>query len=122
MDKLGSESKPATRPLTARGNRPFRLGNAHADRLLSIVVAIAAEVTVLHDRLDTLERVASAKPRFSLEDLEHFDVTDEIEAERERWRRAFLRRMFRILMDEIGEQSVDERNRAYRELVTSLAR
>ena len=86
-------------PLVSRSG-PFPLGNSHIDRVLSMTMVIASEVAVLYDRLDTLERVASEKTRFSLDDLRQFQVDDEIEEAREQWRKSFIRRMLRILLEE----------------------
>ena len=109
------------RPTVAKGNRPFPLGNSHIDRVLSITMAIASEVAVLYDRLDTLERVASEKTQFSLDDLRQFQIDDEIEEAREQWRQAFIRRMLRILLEEASDKSVQERNTSYQDLVRDLA-
>lgn len=88
---------PKERPRKPSGARPYDLGEPQAERVLSITMALASEVAVLHERLDTLARVASDKPRFSLADLEAYEPSPEVRAEREAWRRAYIKRLLRIM-------------------------
>jgi len=41
----------------AKGKRPFYFDNPESDKLLAIVMALAGEVSVLRECLDTLERL-----------------------------------------------------------------
>ena len=79
------------RPRVPKGARPFALGDRHLERVLSMLVAVAAEVSVVYDRYDTLARILAEKGMVKLEDLESFVPDDEVEAQREAWRQAFLR-------------------------------
>jgi hypothetical protein len=92
-------SKAAIPPLpkASKGGRPSFLPDSDNERLLTMVVALAGEISVLHDQLDTLARVASAHERFSLTDLETYTPDSAVTAERAAWRKAFLERLFRIL-------------------------
>lgn len=54
----------------AKGKRPFYFKNPDVDRLLSMLMALAGELAVTRDRLDTLERVAASKGLFSEDDIE----------------------------------------------------
>lgn len=108
------------RPRVPKGNRPWFLGEPQAERVLSMVLAVASEVGVLYDKLDTVARVAGEGKPFTLEDLEKFTVTADIEAAREAWRRGFLDRMFRILREEIENPNQTERTSKYESFVTTL--
>lgn len=108
------------RPRVPKGNRPWFLGEPQAERVLSMVLAVASEVGVLYDKLDTVTRVAGQGKPFTLDDLEKFPVTAEIEAAREAWRRGFLDRMFRILREEIENPNQSERTSKYESFVTTL--
>ncbi len=113
------EFKP--RPRAPRGVRPFALGDRHLERVLSMLVAVAAEVSVVHDRYDTLSRILAEKGMVKLEDLENFVPDDDVEAQREAWRQAFLGRMLRILQEDLQEDSLEEREENYRKLQEKLA-
>jgi hypothetical protein len=108
------------RPRVPKGNRPWFLGEPQAERVLSMVLAVASEVGVLYDKLDTVARVAGQGKPFTLDDVERFPVSAEIEAEREAWRRGFLDRMFRILREEVENPNQAERMSAYESFVTTL--
>lgn len=108
------------RPRVARGNRPWFLDHPDTERVLSIVLAVASEMSVLYERVDTLERVASEKGYFTLDDLESYTPPPEAEKARAEWREAFLDRMFRILLEETGALEAKARETAYKEFVQSL--
>ena len=72
------------------------------DRLLSMVLALAGEVSVLHDRLDTHERLAAEGDVPTPERVAAFDVSPELAAERERWRTRYLRRVMAQLSAEMA--------------------
>lgn len=81
----------------AKGKRPIYLQNAENDKLLAIVMALVGEVSVLHDRLDTIERLLQAKNLISLEEMENYEPSQEVAQEREKWRAEYLARVLRIL-------------------------
>lgn len=97
-----------SRPLTPKGHRPYPTGEPHVERVLSITMAVAAEVAVLHERLDTVVRLAGSRDRFSIDDIETFEVTPDIAAERETWRTTYLARILRILQEAIPEDGADD--------------
>jgi hypothetical protein len=93
----------SSRPVTPKGHRPYDLGDPHTERVLGIVMALATEVAVMHDQYDTLARVASSQPTFSLQDLEDYRPSLEVMAERDAWRKAYLGRLMRILYEAVPE-------------------
>jgi len=108
------------RPRVPKGNRPWFLGNPHIERVLSMTMAVATEVSVLHDRIDTLERVASDKKgMFTLDDIGNYTPSPEVHDARERWRKEYLDRIMRIMLEEIGKAG-DEREKTFQDFVKSL--
>ena len=81
----------------ARSPRPDRDGSAPADRLLAMVMALAGEVSVLRERLDTIERLAAAKGVFSAADIDAYEPDEAALDARDRWRAGFLDRVLRIV-------------------------
>ena len=91
----------------AKGKRPAYFDDPDNDKLLAIVMALAGEVSVLRERLDTIERVARMKALWQLEDVEAYVPDEAVAAERDTWRAEYLARLLRIVHHE-GE-SVDRR-------------
>ncbi len=89
----------------AKGKRPVYLDDPQSDKLLAIVMALAGEVSVLRDRLDTLERLAQAKGLVSIEEIEAYQPDDGVVQERERWRRDYIARVLRVVQEEIDALS-----------------
>lgn len=88
-----------TRPRRPTGNHPSALGEPHAERVLAITLALAGEIAVLHEKLDTIARVASEQERFTLADLEAYQPSPEAALERDAWRKAYIQRVLRVLHD-----------------------
>ena len=75
------------------------------DRLLSMVVALAGEVAVLHGRLDTHERLAAQGNLPTAAAVEAYAVSPELAAAREQWRSRYLRRVLAQLSGEMAPYS-----------------
>lgn len=91
----------------AKGKRPAYFDDPDNDKLLAIVMALAGEVSVLRERLDTVERVAQAKGLWLPQEVEGFVPDEAVAAERDAWRAEYLARLLRIVHHD-GE-SVDRR-------------
>ncbi|HEY9847097.1 MAG TPA: hypothetical protein V6D03_12995 [Candidatus Caenarcaniphilales bacterium] len=84
----------------ARGKRPVYFENPQIDQLLAIVMALAGEVSVLRERLDTVERLAEAKGLFNLREIEAYCPSDLVTEERDQQRSAYLARILRVVLEE----------------------
>jgi len=85
----------------AKGKRPIYLDDAHSDKLLAMVMALVGEVSVLHERLDTLERLTQAKGILSIEEIEAYQPDEQVAQEREQWRREYIARVLRVVHEEV---------------------
>ncbi len=83
-------------PKASRGGRPNSLEDSDNERLLTMIVALAAEVSMLNDKLDNLTQVA-AKGAFRPEDVENFVPDQALADARARKRTAFVQRVMRIV-------------------------
>jgi hypothetical protein len=81
----------------AKGAHPHFFDDANIDRLLTMIMNMAEEISVLRDRLDTHERVAAAKGAYAPADIEAYEPPDEVRAQREAWRNTFLDRLMKTL-------------------------
>ena len=85
----------------AKGKRPLYLGDPQIDKLLAIVMALAGEVSVLRERLDTVERLAQAKATFTIYDIETYQPDEQVAQEREQWRTDYIARLLRVIEEEV---------------------
>ncbi|MBW4681499.1 MAG: hypothetical protein KME19_15485 [Microcoleus vaginatus WJT46-NPBG5] len=85
----------------AKGKRPIYLNDPQTDKLLTVILALAGEVSVLHERLDTLERVATTKGLIDLQEIETYQPDEQVAQEREQWRQAYLERVLRVVREEL---------------------
>ena len=104
----------------AKGARPKYLEDPASDRLLSIVMALAGEVAVVKERLDTVERLLDAKGSITRTDIEAFVPDRAAGHERGLMHREFAARILRGVQQdmeslEIAESSVEEVSRQLRE-------
>lgn len=101
--QIAAAEGPRPRQRFAKGRRPFFMKDPDVDRLLAIVTALAAEVSVVRERLDTAERLAEQGLPATPENIERYEPSPEVEAAREAVRAAMLERVFRILAAPIGD-------------------
>jgi len=87
-----SSAKPA-------GKRPYFL-TPEVERVMAITMAIAQELAVTRERLDSLERLLEIKNILAREDIEDFNPTPEAAAERGLWTQEYLARILRIVQQE----------------------
>ncbi|WP_430443775.1 hypothetical protein [Sphingorhabdus contaminans] len=80
--------------LKAKGKRPQYL-DPEDDRVLSILMALVGEVSVLRERLDTVERLLDSKGTLSREDIENYEPDIETGRERNLVIREYIARVMR---------------------------
>lgn len=99
--------QPSPRAPAAKGRRPQLMDDPDKDRLLAMVMALAGEVAVLKERLDTHEQLAVAGQVATPTAIEAFETDIAIEEARERWRSDLLGRVFRSIRvaPSAGEQT-----------------
>ncbi|MEH2222457.1 hypothetical protein [Nostoc sp.] len=85
----------------AKGKRPVYLENSQTDKLLAIVMALTGEVSVLHERLDTIERLLEVKGILSASEIEAYEPDVEVTKEREQWRTEYIARVLRVVQEEL---------------------
>ena len=103
----------------AKGKRPYYFSNPDVDKLLSMVMALTGELAVARDRIDTLERVASARGLFSSDDIEAFELDEEAMQARAERHKTMLREVNRIIVSEI-EDLEDADEEAYSSVVDQV--
>ena len=85
----------------AKGRRPEFHDDPAIDRLLSLTMAVVAEVSVLRERMDTVERLLEQKGTISRTDIDAY-VPDRAESEeRGLATRAYIARVMRGFQQEV---------------------
>lgn len=84
-----------------KGKRPFFLKDPDVERVLAVTMAIAQEVAVMRERLDTVERLLEDKGTLTRDDIEHFAPPKPTAEERGAWMQEYLARILRIYQQDI---------------------
>jgi hypothetical protein len=85
----------------AKGKRPQYFDDPALDRLLSITMALAGEVSVLRERLDTVERLLEAKGALRREDIETYAPDRDAAFERGARTREYIARVLRGVQQDL---------------------
>ena len=80
-------------PRVAKGKKPIYLDERSIDNLMSMIMTLTQEISVLRDRLDTIEKLLVSKKAITLEDIETFEPDDDLVEERRDRRQMLLKRV-----------------------------
>lgn len=98
---------PAAAPVrlarVAKGRKPQYFADPAVDKLLSITMTLAAELSVMRDRLDTVERLLAKRRVLARDEIERYTPDAAAEAEREARRQRYLDRVLRAVQGELEE-------------------
>lgn len=83
------------------GKRPHFFDNADIDRLLAIVWAMAGELAVTRERLDTVERLLAAHQLVQRAEIEGYRPDPEAARERGEMQIEYIARVLRVLQQEV---------------------
>lgn len=87
----------------AKGQRPEYFADPAIEKTLSITMALAGEVAVMRDRLDTIERLLEAGGPVSRSAIDAHIPGPAVREARDAWRDAFLGNVLRIIHQEREE-------------------
>ena len=104
----------------AKGRRPEFFDDPALDRLYSVVFALAAEVSALRERQDTIERLLEAKGTLRREDIEAFEPDRQAGEERGLATRAYIARIMRGFQQEV--EAMEALDPPIMEIVERLSR
>lgn len=91
-----------------KGKRPYFLKDPDVERVLAVTMALAQEVAVMRERLDTVERLLDDKGTLTRADIEQYTPTKAAAEERGAWTQEYLARILRIYQQEI--EALDKPN------------
>ena len=108
-------------PKASKGGRVYSLESADSERLLTMVIALAAEVSTLHDKLDNLTQLSATGQPFSAQDVESYTPDASQSAARGQRRQAFVERVLRIVHADF-ERAATPSSMAYDEILAMVAK
>ena len=92
----------------AKGERPYFFDDPNVDKLVSMIMGLAGETSVLMDRVDTIERLLEEKGLLRLSEIENYAPSaNTIEARAER-REVYLSEILRIIEIELEADSLED--------------
>ena len=80
-------------PRIAKGKKPIYLDDRSIDNLMAMIMTLTQEVSVLRDRLDTMEALLAEKETITLEDIDNFVPSDDLVMQRKERRQLLLKRI-----------------------------
>jgi hypothetical protein len=85
----------------AKGKRPQYFDDPAIDRTLSILMAVVGEVSVLRERMDTIERLLDAKGTISRADIDAYEPDRDAAHERALITKAYVARVMRGVQQDL---------------------
>lgn len=119
-----SETMTTDRPHVvkdARGKRPSFYEAPGMDQAMSMIMVLANEISVLHDRLDSTERVAKAQGMDLTAGIETLVLDQDALEAREAWRQDFLDRLFYLMRKDAREAAEADTAQRYAETIAEIA-
>ena len=92
------------------GKRPYFLDDPAVERVLAITMAVAQEVSVLRERVDTIERLLENGNAIKRADIETYEPDPAAATERAEWQRMYIARILRIVQQELEALNAPESN------------
>jgi hypothetical protein len=94
----------------SKGGRPYFLDSPETERVMNIAMAVAAEVAVVHERMDTIERLLEAKGILNRAEIEAYEPDEKAAEERQLCHARYAARILRIIQQEVDAIARPENN------------
>ena len=104
----------------SKGARPYFLNDPAVERVLNITLAIATDLAVARERLDTIERLLEAKGILKQSEIEAFVPTDEQAEDRQIWHARYAARIMRIVQQELDAIAHPENNKPMQQIADEI--
>ncbi len=86
-------AKKNTLPRVAKGKNLVYLDDNSVDNILAMVMTLTQEISVLTDRLDTIENLMAKKGQINIDDINSFEPDNELQEKRSERRKTLLKRV-----------------------------
>ena len=98
---------PAQLKRKAKGQRPKFFDDPDTDKLVSMLMGLAGEVSVMRDRMDTIERLRGEKALLTQSDIDNFEPSEDVLMQRAETRELFLGEITRVITSELEDFDSD---------------
>ncbi|WP_448584943.1 hypothetical protein [Thermaurantiacus sp.] len=106
----------------AKGKRPHFYELPGLDQAMSMILVLASEFAALRERMDTLEHILKANGIDASAAIEAYQPTTEVLTERERWRQAFLARLYYLARKDAADAARGDTEARYRDTIATIAK
>ena len=86
-----------------QGQRPTFFDDPDTDKLVSMLMGLAGEVSVMRDRMDTIERLLGQKGLLTQSDIDNFEPSEDVLMQRAETRELFLGEITRVITTELED-------------------
>jgi len=94
----------------AKGARPYFFADNTQDKMLAMIMGLTGELSVLMDRVDTLERLLVTKKVLEEGAVASFIASPEVREARDEQREVVLANVMRILLEDLEDPDSGEPN------------
>ena len=105
----------------AKGKRPHFYDAPGLDQAMSMIMVLANELSVVRDRMDSMERVAKAHGIDMAAEIETLALDQPALEAREAWRQDFLQRLFYLARKDAAEQAENDTEERYLKALKDIA-
>lgn len=92
---------------TPKGQRPQYFADPATDKLLTMVVTLASELSVTRDRLDAVERILQQNDLLDRTQVDNFEPDEEADLARQSQRQILVERLLQTVTAELDETLTD---------------
>jgi hypothetical protein len=106
----------------AKGKRPLFYKTEGLDQMMSMILVLAQEISVISDRIDSIERVTAKHGIDLAREIESLELNQEMLDARETRRQALLERLYYLLRKEAAELAGADTTERYKGVIEDLAK
>jgi hypothetical protein len=107
---------------SAKGKRPSFYETPGLDQMMSMIMVLAGEVSVLADQVDLMQRVAAEKGLDLAGGMKTITLDQDALEAREARRQAMLDRLFYLMRKEAAEAEAQETSEGYSQVIADIAK
>lgn len=105
----------------ARGKRPQFYDSPALDQMMSMIMVLAGEVSVLADEIDSIKRVAAQRGIDLASEIKGLKLDEAALEERETRRQQMLERLFYLIRKEAAEAAGNETPEGFTAVIEEIA-
>lgn len=104
----------------SKGARPYFFDDPAVERVMNITMAVATELAVTRERLDTIERLLAQKGILTQAEIDQYIPDDEAAEARQLWHARYSARILRIVQQELEAISQPENNKPMHQIADEI--